>query len=118
MTLWREDPNSSTVICVPIFQGTFDATIAGMGSDTRRNFRRYRRRRNGVWGSLRAGGSTSESQFLAFNRKSLYLFLPWVVRWRIRDARKLPGIIFAGLRAKDGSWLSSRQFCVVGNCGS
>ena len=48
----------------------------------------------------------SESEFLALNHRSLYPYLPWIVRWRFRYARKLPGSVFAGLRAKDGSWLS------------
>jgi hypothetical protein len=86
---------------------TFDATIAGMGPDTRRNLRRYSRRAESEFGAVFVPEVyLSESEFLAFNRRCLYPFLPWVVRWRIREARKLPGSVFAGLRAKDGRWLS------------
>jgi hypothetical protein len=47
-----------------------------MGSDTRRNFRRYRRRAEMEFGAVFVPEAYSESQFLAFNRQWFYPFLP------------------------------------------
>jgi hypothetical protein len=96
-----------TVVRTLRIASTFDATIAGMGSHTRRNLRHFRRLAESEFGAAFVPEVyLSESEFLAFNRRCLYPFLPWVVRWRFGDARKLPGSVFAGLRAKDGRWLS------------
>lgn len=86
---------------------TFDATIAGMGSHTRRNLRHFRRLAESEFGStFVAEADFSESEFLAFNRRSFYPILAWIARWRFHYARSLPGSFFAGLRARDGRWLS------------
>ena len=86
---------------------TFDETVAAMGSHTRRNLRYFRRRAESEFGATFVPeADLSESDFLALNRHSLYPVHPWVVKWRFRYARKLPGSVFAGLRAKDGTWLS------------
>jgi hypothetical protein len=86
---------------------TFDETVAAMGSHTRRNLRYFRRRAESEFGATFVPvADLSESEFLALNHHSLYPVLPWVVKWRFCYARKLPGSVFAGLRAKDGRWLS------------
>ena len=110
----RQRPSSRTcatrrriVLRALRIESTFDKTVAGMGSHTRRNLRYFRRRAESEFGATFVPeAALSESEFLALNRRSLYPFLPWVVKWRFRYARKLPGSVFAGLRAKDGTWLS------------
>jgi hypothetical protein len=86
---------------------TFDATVVGMGSHTRRNLRHFRRLAESEFGATFVPeAELSESEFLALNHRSLYPILPWMAKWRFRYARRSPGSVFAGLRAKDGSWLS------------
>jgi hypothetical protein len=86
---------------------TFDATVAGMGSHTRRNLRHFRRLAEAEFGATFVPeADLPESKFLALNRHSLYPVFRWVAKWRFRYARGVPGSLFAGLRAADGSWLS------------
>jgi hypothetical protein len=86
---------------------TFEATIAVMGSHTRRNLRHYRRLVESKLGATFVPDvNLSESEFLALNRNSAYPAYPWVAKWRLRNARGGPDGLFAGLRAADGSWLS------------
>jgi hypothetical protein len=88
-------------------ESTFDATIARMGSHTRRNLRHYRRLAESELGATFVPeANPSESDFLELNRRSLYPIITWVARWRFHRGRTLPGRIFAGLRAQDGRWLS------------
>jgi hypothetical protein len=86
---------------------TLDATLAGLGSHTRRNLRHFRRLAESEFGATFVPeADLFESDFLALNRQSLYPVVPWVVRWRFRYARNMPGSIFAGLQTRDGRWLS------------
>ena len=86
---------------------TFDATVAGMGSHTRRNLRYYRRLVESKLGATFVPEiNPSESEFLVLNRNSSYPVFPWIAKWRFHYARGSPDCIFAGLRAADGSWLS------------
>jgi hypothetical protein len=86
---------------------TFDATVATMGPHTRRNLRHYRRLVESELGATFVPeANLSESEFLVLNRNSSYPVFSWIAKWRFRYARGLPGSMFAGLRAADGSWLS------------
>lgn len=96
-----------TVLRTLRMASTFEATVAGMGSHTRRNLRHYRRLAESHFGAAFVSeASISESEFVALNRQSLYPVVPWLAKWRFRQARGWPGSLFAGLRANDGSWLS------------
>lgn len=86
---------------------SFDATVAAMGSHTRRNLRHYRRLAESELGATFVPeANPSESEFLALNRDSLYPVFPWIAKWRFRNARGLRDSVLAGLQTADGSWLS------------
>jgi hypothetical protein len=86
---------------------TFDATVAGMGADTRRSLRRYRRLAESKLGAIFVPkADLFESEFLALTRNSLHPAYPWIAKARFRKARVLEDGLLAGLKAADGSWLS------------
>jgi hypothetical protein len=86
---------------------TFDATVAGMGADTRRSLRRYRRLAESRLGATFVPeADLSESEFVALSRNSLHPAYPWIAKARFRKARGLEDGLLAGLKAADGSWLS------------
>jgi len=85
---------------------TFDETLAGMGTRTRRNLRHYRRRAIQELGAAfvpQAG--LSEAEFVALSRRCFYPVPDAVSRWRYTSAHEASGI-FAGLRGADGQWLA------------
>jgi hypothetical protein len=89
---------------------SLDATLATLGDDTRRNFRRYRRRVEAELGAefiprVRMGWQ----EFQELNRRSTNPADGDVVGWRyglIERSGSGPETMFAGLRAADGRWLS------------
>jgi hypothetical protein len=86
---------------------TFDTTLAGMGSHTRRNLRHFRRLTESALGAkFVPEANLSESDFLAFNRASLYPVVSWIAKGRFRTAQRLEDGFLAGLQAADGSWLA------------
>jgi hypothetical protein len=86
---------------------TFDATVAPMGAHTRRNLRAARRRAQSVLGATFViDPGLSESEFLAMNRTCLYPVSPEDAQRRFRSLQTLQGRLFAGLRDRDGRWLS------------
>jgi len=88
-------------------RSTFDETVAGMGSHTRRNLRHFRRLTESKLGATFVPeANPSEADSLALNRDSLYPVFPWIAKGRFRNARGLEGGFLAGLRAGDGTWLS------------
>jgi hypothetical protein len=90
-----------------LIRSTFEETIAGMGTHTRRNLRHFRRLAEFKLGAKFVPETNlSEANFLAFNRDSLYPVFPWIAKGRFRKARGLEDGFLAGLRGADGSWLS------------
>jgi hypothetical protein len=87
--------------------GTFDATLATLGDDTRRNLRRYRRRVEWDLGAhFVAEVEMSRDRFLAVNRASTHPLEEAVAVWRYDLLTKVAGPVFCGVRAADGRWLS------------
>ncbi|HEV2646708.1 MAG TPA: hypothetical protein VGU46_10115 [Acidobacteriaceae bacterium] len=86
---------------------TLDETLATLGKHTRRNLRAYRRRLELELGSEFVPQVEMErSDFLAFNRASMNPTTDHVVRWRYDSAHAGEEMMFAGIRARDGQWLS------------
>jgi hypothetical protein len=90
-----------------LIRSTFEDTVAGMGSHTRRNLRHFHRLTEAKLGATFVpDANLSESNFRAFNRESLYPVFPWIAKGRFRKARSREGGFLAGLQATDGSYLS------------
>ncbi len=86
---------------------TYEATLAMMGHDTRRNFRRHTRKVDEEFAaSFVTEPAISEKEFLALNRESAFPVATSTCCWRFRGARQLPNSIFVGLQARNGQWLS------------
>ena len=86
---------------------TFDATLATLGNDTRRNFRRYRRRLERDFNvEFVPQVSLSQEEFLAINRASINPLPEEVAIWRFETLARLADPIFYGLRCTDGRWFS------------
>jgi hypothetical protein len=87
-----------------------EATLAKMGDDTRRNFRRYRRRAVEELGAEFVPHiSISREEFLALDRKSTNPVERAVIEWRyalLEQARNDERILLCGLRSREGEWLS------------
>jgi hypothetical protein len=78
-----------------------------MGAHTRRNLRAARRRAQSVLGATFViDPGLSESEFLAMNRTCLYPVSSEDAQRRFRSLQTLQGSLFAGLRDRDGRWLS------------
>lgn len=90
--------------------GTLEATLAMLGDDTRRNFRRYRRRAEKQLGAeFVADVQMGRAEFLEMNRRSTNPAEDAKVEWRFglieRNGRR-EETLFSGVRAQDGRWLS------------
>ncbi len=86
---------------------SYDATLATLGSHTRRNLRYYRRRaEDQLQCQFVAAAHIGEDQFVALNRMCAYPTPEFVAHWRYRTATSLPGGVFAGIRSASGDWLS------------
>lgn len=86
---------------------SYDATLATMGSHTRRNLRYYRRRMESDFGcTFLSHAEMTEAEFVAMNRICAYPVPDDVASWRYNSARSVAGGLFAGLRAANGEWLS------------
>lgn len=96
-----------SVPCYLPLAETLDATLATLGNDTRRNFRRYRRR---VERDFRVEFvpevSMDLQQFLAINRVSTNPFPRELAEWRYQSLSRLSQPVFCGLRCAGGQWLS------------
>ena len=86
---------------------TLDETLATLGKHTRRNLRSYRRRLESEMGSeFVPQVEMSRSDFLRFNRASMNPASDEVAGWRYESAQGGGRMMFAGMRARDGRWLS------------
>ena len=86
---------------------TLDATLAMLGRHTRRNLRYYRRRLETEVGAVFVPSVAMErAEFLEFNRTSMYPASEAIAAWRYDAIQRTPNSLFAGVRARDGRWLS------------
>jgi hypothetical protein len=97
---------------VPLYlplANSLEATLATLGDNTRRNFRRYRRRAEADLGAeFVAEVEMGRLEFLEMNRRSTNPAEEATVEWRY-DLLERTGrheTMFAGVRAADGRWLS------------
>jgi len=86
---------------------TFDATLAKIGTRTRRNMRYYRKRAEAELGcvflpEVRIG----KREFLDFNRECMYAVPGKVASWRYQSLENLETPLFMGIKDKGGRWLS------------
>jgi hypothetical protein len=81
-----------------------------MGADTRRNFRRYRRRAVTELGAeFVPHVSMAAYEFLRLNRLSTNPIAEEIAHWRYTLLERSPSddrILFCGMRGRDGEWLS------------
>ena len=86
---------------------TYEETLATLGDDTRRNFRRYRRRVERDCGAeFVPSAQMGREAFLAINRASTNPLAEDTAKWRYDSLARLTAPVFCGLRAADGRWLS------------
>lgn len=86
---------------------TFDATLATLGSHTRRNLRAYRRRAvKELHCTFLPAADISEPAFVELNHLCSYPTPDPVSSWRFRSAHAAPGGFLCGLQGGDGQWLS------------
>jgi hypothetical protein len=88
-------------------ENTFDKTLANIGQRTRSNLRYYRRRAEGQLGcTFLPTVEMEKSEYLTFNRESMYAVPDSVASWRFDALKELSKPIFMGIKDKDGRWLS------------
>jgi hypothetical protein len=88
-------------------ESTMDATLATIGQKTRRNLRYYRRRAEADLGcTFVPAVSIAREEFLVFGGECAYPVSKDVAVWRYDSVQGVPGMFFAGVRHRDGSWLS------------
>jgi hypothetical protein len=86
---------------------SYESTLATLGDDTRRNFRRYRRRLVNEFGVEFVPEVAMEYQeFLRMNRSSTNPLSQASAAWRFRSLGRAHQPVFCGLRSADGRWLS------------
>jgi hypothetical protein len=83
------------------------ATLATLGKHTRRNLRYYRRRlESEVGAEFVPHANIGRDEFLELNRASTNPVPVALADWRYRSIARTPGAVLAGLRSRDGRWLS------------
>ena len=86
---------------------SLEATLATLGRNTRRNFRRYRQRLEADLGATFIPRvEISREEFLTMNRTSTNPAPDEDAAWRYECIASLPGTMFAGVKSGDGRWLS------------
>ena len=86
---------------------TYDATLARIGQRTRSNLRYYRRRAENQLGCTFVPAVTMEkTEFLAFNRDSMYAVSDTVAGWKFDSLKDVGEPLFMGIKDRDGRWLS------------
>jgi len=86
---------------------TFDATLAKIGTRTRRNIRYYRKRAEAELGCVFLPlVEIGKREFLEFNRECMYAVPAKVAAWRYESLKYLGTPLFMGIKDKDGRWLS------------
>ena len=88
-------------------EGTFDGTLAKIGTRTRRNMRYYRKRAEAELGCVFLPEvRISKREFLDFNRECMYAVPGKVASWRYQSLENLETPLFMGIKDKGGRWLS------------
>jgi hypothetical protein len=86
---------------------TVEDTLATLGRHTRRNLRYYRRRLETEMGAeFVPEVAMGRDEFLAINRASTNPVSDDLAAWRYDAIQRTPGTMFAGVRARNGRWLS------------
>lgn len=86
---------------------SLDATLALFGKHTRRNFRLARRRAEAELGvTFVPSVRIAPEEFMELNRYSARAVPPDEAAWRYHFAASSPQRLFAGMRDRDGRWLS------------
>jgi len=86
---------------------TLDDTLATLGNDTRRNFRRYRRRLESEIGiEFVPHVKISREAFLQMNRDSTNPVAEDISEWRYNALSSIARPVLCGIRDTNGRWLS------------
>jgi hypothetical protein len=86
---------------------TFDATLAKIGTRTRRNMRYYRKRAEAELGCVFLPEvQLNKREFLEFNRECMYAVPAKVAAWRYNSLKDLERPLFMGIKDGSGRWLS------------
>jgi len=86
---------------------TYAATLAKIGQRTRSNLRYYRRRAEADLGcTFLPSIQPSREEVLAFNRECSYAGPEAAVAWRFDSLNSLASPLFAGIKDREGRWLS------------
>jgi hypothetical protein len=86
---------------------TFDATLATIGTRTRRNMRYYRKRAEAELGCVFLPEvQLNKREFLDFNRECMYAVPAKVASWRYHSLKDLERPLFMGIKDSAGRWLS------------
>ena len=86
---------------------TYDATLARMGSRTRRNLRYYRRRAESDLGCVFVPHrEVTREEVLKFGRECMYPVSSDVVGFRYDSLRDIEEPAFMGVKDSEGRWLS------------
>jgi hypothetical protein len=100
---WRE---RETPDYLPL-EETFDATLARIGTRTRRNMRYYRKRAEAELGCVFLPEvQIGKREFLDFNRECMYAVPAKVAAWRYESLKYLETPLFMGIKDGKGRWLS------------
>jgi hypothetical protein len=86
---------------------SFDATLAKIGTRTRRNMRYYRKRAEAELGCVFLSRvEIGRREFLDFNRECMYAVAAKVAAWRYKSLQYLGTPLFMGIKDRGGRWLS------------
>jgi hypothetical protein len=100
---WREREIPGYLPLCP----TLEATLAGLGTRTRRNLRYYRRRAElDLGATFVPDAKVSRAELLRFNRDCMYAAPRRVASWRYASLAELDEPILMGMRDGMGRWLS------------
>jgi hypothetical protein len=99
---WRE----RVIPAYLALEESYDATLAKLGSKTRRNLRYYQRKAEAQLGcTLVAEVEIGREEFLAFNRECMYPVRDYVAMWRYDTQKTLSEPVLMGMKDKEGRWL-------------
>jgi hypothetical protein len=86
---------------------TFDATLAKIGTRTRRNMRYYRKRAEAELGCVFLPTvQIGKREFLDFNHECMYAVPAKVASWRYESLKNIETPLFMGIKDRSGRWLS------------
>ena len=88
-------------------QESYDATLATLGTKTRRNMRYYRRLAEKDLGCrLIPSVEIGREEYLAFNRECMFPVADSVALWRLETMKELGEPVLMGLKDREGRWLA------------